>query len=378
MRDGVGTAGLQAEPAEGPLAAYRRLRADGKLEPDAAQQLAAEKLQSLHNALARLGNGGWRERLGLARRNEAATQGLYIFGSVGTGKSMLMDLFFAGAPLAKKRRVHFNAFMLEVHQSLHRWRQEASGDPIPPLARAVAETARLLCFDELQVEDIADAMLLGRLFESLFEEGVVVVATSNYAPDDLYKNGLQRENFLPFIAMLKERLDILELDGGRDHRRGRIRGLDLYHMPLGASATRALEAAFLKLVDGAAPEPASLEVQGRRLEIAKAARGVAFFGFDELCRAPRGAADFLAVARRFHTVILDGVPRMTAQERNEARRFTLLIDELYEHRCKLVIAAAAPPDRLYPAGDGSFGFLRAASRLIEMQSPGYLALEHLV
>ena len=222
---------------------------------------------------------------------------------------MLMDMFFAGAPVAKKRRVHFNAFMLEVHQSLHRWRREASGDPIPPLARSIAEEVRLLCFDEFQVEDIADAMLLGRLFEALFEDGLVVVATSNYAPDDLYKDGLQRENFLPFIALIKERLDILELDGGKDYRRRRLQGLDVYHTPLGVQATAALDAAFARLTDSAVPVPTVLAFQGRRLELARTAKGVAYASFDELCRAPLGPADFLAIARHFHTLILDGVPR---------------------------------------------------------------------
>jgi len=372
---------LEAAPAvnEGPLAAYRAKRAQGLLEPDPAQLLAAEKLQSLHNALARPGNGGrvgWRERLGLARRSEPATQGLYIFGSVGTGKSMLMDLFFAAAPVAKKRRVHFNAFMLEVHQSLHRWRREASGDPIPPLARSIAEATRLLCFDEFQVEDIADAMLLGRLFEALFEDGLVVVATSNYAPDDLYKDGLQRENFLPFIALLKERLDILELDGGKDYRRRLIQELDVYRTPLGPAATAALDEAFARLTDSAVPAPVTLSFQGRQLTVARAAKGVAYFRFAELCAAALGPADFLAIAGRFHTVILDGVPRLSGEQRNEARRFIMLIDELYEHRCKLIIAADDVPDRLYPAGDGAFDFRRAASRLMEMQSPEYLALEH--
>jgi cell division protein ZapE len=376
MMDG---AAAMASSLEGPLAAYRARRAAGLLAPDPAQLLAAEKLQSLHNALARPGNGGhggWRERLGLARRSEPLTQGLYIFGAVGTGKSMLMDLFFAAAPVAKKRRVHFNAFMLEVHRALHHWRRTASGDPIPPLARAIAEDVRLLCFDEFQVEDIADAMLLGRLFEALFDDGLVVVATSNYAPDELYKDGLQRESFLPFIALIKERLDILELDSIRDYRRRRIQGLDLYHTPLGPSATAALEAAFTRLTDGASPAPVILSLQGRRLVVARAARGVAFFTFAELCEKALGPADFVAIASHFHSVVLDGVPCLSADARNPARRFILLIDELYEHRCKLVIAAADVPDRLYPTGEGAFDFRRAASRLIEMQSPEYVMQEH--
>ncbi|HZT20093.1 MAG TPA: cell division protein ZapE [Dongiaceae bacterium] len=374
MRDGPGSCATAA----GPLAAYRRKCAEGLLEPDPAQQLAAEKLQSLHNALARpAGRGGWRERLGLHRRAEPAAQGLYVFGGVGTGKSMLMDLFFAGAPVERKRRVHFHAFMLEVHRALHRGRQESSGDPIPPLARAIAGETQLLCFDELQVQDIADAMLLGRLFESLLGEGLVMVATSNYAPDDLYRDGLQRESFLPFIALLKERLDVLALDGTTDYRRRRIRGLEVYRTPLGADSTAALGAAFARLTDDAAPAPVTLAVEGRRLEVLRAAKGVAFFHFDQLCRSPLGPADFLAIGRHFHTLVLDGVPRLGPDERNEARRFITLVDELYEHGCKLVVAAADHPDRLYPEGQGAFDFRRTASRLMEMQSPEYLAREHL-
>ncbi len=250
----------------GPLATYRRRVAEGKLTGDPAQLLAAEKLQSLHNALARnnaQSQRSWRERLGLAHRAEPMTQGLYIFGGVGRGKSMLMDLFFAGAPVEKKRRVHFLAFMLEVHESLHAWRQTAHGEPIPQLAESIAENTRLLCFDEFQVTNIADAMLLGRLFEALFEEGLVVVATSNTAPDDLYKDGLQRERFLPFIALLKEKLDILQLDGNLDYRRLRIRDLALYHTPLGAAATRSLEEAFARLTDDSQPLPTTLSMQGR-------------------------------------------------------------------------------------------------------------------
>ena len=361
-----------------PLAAYRTKRAAGLLEPDPAQLFAAEKLQSLHNALGRPGNGGrggWRERLGLARRSEPAMQGLYIFGSVGTGKSMLMDMFFAGAPVAKKRRVHFNAFMLEVHQSLHRWRREASGDPIPPLARSIAEEVRLLCFDEFQVEDIADAMLLGRLFEALFEDGLVVVATTNYAPDDLYKDGLQRENFLPFIALIKERLDILELDGGKDCRRQRIHDLDVYHTPLGREATAALDAAFARLTDLAVPVPTVLAPRAGALEPRGRPRASPMPASRALPRAA-GSCRLPGYAGHFHTLILDGVPRLSADQGNEARRFIMLIDELYEHRCHLVIAADALPDRLYPGVDGAFDSRRAASRLIEMQSAEYLAEEH--
>jgi cell division protein ZapE len=369
-----------AESGQGPLAAYRRRCAEGGLRADPAQLLAAEKLQSLHNALARMGTNGrgrWRERLGLAPRAMAETQGLYIFGGIGRGKSMLMDIFFAGAPVAKKRRVHFLAFMLEVHEALHRQRKMASGDSLPALAKTIAEECRLLCFDEFQVTNIADAMLLARFFAALFAEGVVVVATSNLGPDDLYKGGLQRERFLPFIALIKERLDILELDGEQDYRRLRIRDLALYHTPLSPEATRSLAEAFARLTDGAPQQAVRLAVQGREVAVPRAAEGVAWFEFDELCRQPLGPADYLAIASHFHTLLLDGVPALSREEHNAARRFMTLIDALYEHRVHVIVAAAEIPDRLFAAGFGAPEFARAASRLIEMQTREYLGQPHL-
>jgi cell division protein ZapE len=374
---------LPDETALGPLARYRRRVAAGGLKADPCQELAAEKLESLAHALVDYrpaeGAGGWRERLGLTRRPDPAPQGLYIFGAVGRGKSMLMDLFFAAAPVERKRRVHFHAFMLEVHQRLHELRQgeDNGGDPIPPLATQIATDATLLCFDEFQVTNIADAMILGRLFAALFERGVVVVATSNTAPDDLYANGLQRDRFLPAIEMLKERLDVLELDGDVDYRRTRIKGMRVYHTPLGTAATRALEQAFAQLTEGAAAEPDKLLVQGRTLTIARAARGVAMASFAELCEKPLWAGDYLAIATHFHTVILDGVPILKPEQRNEARRFITLIDALYEHRVKLVCAAAAIPEQLYATGEHAKEFERTASRLFEMQSEEYLASPHL-
>ena len=292
---------------------------------------------------------------------------------------MLMDLFFQAAPVALKRRVHFHAFMLEVHDSLHRRRQsgEADGDPIPPLAEEIAASAWLLCFDEFQVSNIADAMLLGRLFESLFDLGVVVVSTSNLAPGELYAGGLQRDRFLPFIDLLKERMDILELDGTLDYRLKRLKDLSVYHHPLGAAATTALDRAFERLTDGAPATAATMVVQGRRLRIPRAANGVARASYAELCEQPLGAADYLEIARHFHTVIIDDVPKMSADQRNEARRFMILIDALYEHKVKLLMSAASTPKRLYEAGDGAVEFKRTASRLIEMQSLDYLAKAHL-
>jgi len=373
------------------LDAYRAKLAAGEIKPDPAQAFAVEKLETLSRALASYKPdprpGFWRASLGFARKfgaeqRGAPPTGLYFFGGVGRGKSMLMDLFFAHAPVEMKRRVHFHAFMLEVHSRIHAWRQtgeakKGDGDPIPPLAQAIADEAWLLCFDEFQVTNIADAMILGRLFGALLEKGVVVVATSNLEPDDLYANGLQRERFLPAIALLKEKLDVLALDGGIDYRRIRIRGLPVYHAPLGRAATAELEKAFATLTEGANIGPLTLDVGGRELELKRAGGGVVFASFDDLCKNALGSADFLALARTCHTLVLDGVPILNPDNRNEARRFVVLIDALYEHRAKLVMAAAADPESLHPAGDHAFEFQRTASRLHEMQSEDYLAAPHL-
>jgi len=369
--------------SDGPVFAYRQRRRAGELEPDPGQELAAEKLQSVHNALKHYdpesGQIGWKARLGLASRRIEPPQGLYLYGGVGTGKSMLMDLFFDEAPVTAKRRVHFHAFMAEVHDRLHDWRKRTKGtqaDPLPELGADLAEEAWLLCFDEFHVVNIADAMILGRLFETLFEKGVVVVATSNWPPDELYVGGLQRERFLPFIDLLKVRLDLLQLDSGRDYRRRNLLDVSLYHAPLGPKARRSLDRIFAELTDGALPEPEELTVKGRTLPVPLAARGVARFSFDDLCAQPLAANDYLAVARHYHTLVLEGVPKLSAELRNEARRFMLLVDALYEHKVTLVVAADAPPDEIYPDGDGSFEFQRTVSRLQEMRSPEYLALDH--
>jgi cell division protein ZapE len=373
---------------DGPLAAFRARQRDGQLQHDAAQLLAAEKLQSLHNALKEYQPeapdagwvASWRERLGLARRrDEDAPQGLYIFGGVGRGKSMLMDLFYATAPVAKKRRVHFHEFMLGVHATLHEWRQEKPKqvDLLPALADKIAGETTLLCFDEFHVTNIADAMILGRLFEALFERGVVVVATSNWGPDDLYKDGLQRDRFLPFIALLKQKLDVLELEGGRDYRMQRLKDMTVYHYPLGERAAREMRAAFAELTGGAEPKSRILTVQQRRVEVLRQAGSVAWFDFEELCAKPLGAADYLCIATHFDAVLIDQVPRLSEDLRDQARRFMVLVDELYEHKVKVVIAAADAPERLYPQGDGAFEFQRTVSRLNEMQSVDYLDRPHL-
>ena len=366
---------------DGPITTYRARVAAGDIAGDPVQELAAEKLQSLHNALRTYrpasGMAGWKARFGLGRRTEEPPQGLYIFGPVGRGKSMLMDLFFETAPVDRKRRVHFNEFMLDVHDRLHRIRRAAKGKPrdadlIAPLAEELADEAWLLCFDEFQVTNIADAMILRRLFEALFEAGIVVVATSNTPPGDLYAGGLQRDRFLPFIDILKARLDLLMLDGGRDYRLDRLAGRPVYHTPLGAAATAALDAAFSDLTDDAAGAPETVEVQGRTVEVPCAARGVARFTFDDLCARPLGAADYLALTRAFRTLIVDGIPAMGPDQRNEARRFITLIDTLYEAKTRFICAADAPPGDLYTAGHHAAEFQRTASRLIEMQSSAYL------
>lgn len=369
---------------DGPLFAYREMKSSGELQADTMQELAVEKFQSLHNGLKgydpTAGMTGWKARLGLARRTVDPPMGLYIYGGVGRGKSMLMDLFFEKSLVPHKRRVHFHEFMIEVQEKLHQWRQldkdDREEDPIVPIADSVAKDAWLLCFDEFHVVDIADAMILGRLFEALFARGVVVVATSNFAPDILYKDGLNRELFLPFIDLIKEKLDVLHLASPTDYRHERLMHMQVYLSPLGAETTTALEKDFAELTEGATAEPDELEVKGRTLPVSKAARGVAWFSFEELCEQPLGAGDYIAVAERYHTVVLGGVPKMLEARRNEAKRFMLLIDELYEHKSNLVMGADVPPAELYTEGRHAFEFERTVSRLMEMQSEEYLDAPH--
>ncbi len=292
---------------------------------------------------------------------------------------MLMDLFFASADVARKKRIHFHRFMQDAHARIHAWKQANpdGDDPIPPLADAIAAEAALLCFDEFQVNDIADAMILGRLFQALFDRSVVVVATSNTRPDDLFKGQPGRDAFLPFIALIKQRLDVLMLDAGRDFRRARLRGMATWHVPADARAERALDLAFAELAGHATPRPERLTVMGRTLEVPLAAEGVARFDFDALCGQPLGAGDYLALATHFHTLILDAIPRLSPDNYDEARRFIVLIDTLYDHRVKLLASAAAAPDQLYQRGENARMFERTASRLEEMQSQDWLALAHL-
>jgi len=363
----------------GMLSRYDALVAAGELRPDIAQAAAVVRLDALQRALEAEPPGGL---LKLFRKAEPI-RGAYLWGGVGRGKSMLMDLFHETLAIEAKRRVHFHAFMLEVHQRLREARRAEQGDPIPPVAAAIAEDVRCLAFDEMVVNNSADARIMSRLFRALIcDEGVTVVTTSNRQPRDLYKDGLNREHFLPFIALIEQELDVLGLNGPVDYRLERLAGIDTWHTPLGDQATAQVREAFYRLTDyppeDAAHAP-SAELAlggGRMLHVPKSLKGVAVFSFRRLCGEPRGAADYLAIARTYHTVIVVGIPVMGPDSRNEAMRFVTLIDALYENKVKLFATAAAEPEDLYPAGDGSFEFARTVSRLNEMQSAEYMAEGH--
>ena len=383
----------EAAPNEGPLPAYRAMLAAGTLHADPAQGRAAEVLQDLWRRTRGYDphpeepeQGGFFARF-LRRKPVAAEEapagtpmGLYLVGEVGRGKSMLMDLFFETAEVARKQRIHFHEFMQHrVHARIHAWKRQHgdTADPIPPLADSIAAEAALLCFDEFQVHDIADAMILGRLFQALFARGTVVVATSNTTPDDLFKGRPGRDAFLPFIGLIKRRLEVLVLDSARDYRRARIVEMPTWHMPLGGRADAAMDAAFRALTGQDHGPRMQLTLLGRSIEVPQAADGVARFDFDALCGKPLGPADYLAVATHFHTLLLDGIPRLGAENFDRAKRFITLVDALYEHRVKLVASAEASPDSIYERGENAAMFARTASRLHEMQSQDWRRREHL-
>ena len=361
---------------------------DGHLERDSAQAAVATRLQTLLDEMSeyRLANKssalGW--MFGKKRSGKGTPKGVYIHGQVGRGKTMLMDLFFQAADIPDKRRVHFHAFMADVHARIHVWRQEKKlgqhkgDDPIAPVADALADGGSLLCFDEFAVTDIADAMILGRLFTALFARNVVVVATSNVEPSRLYEGGLNRALFLPFIALLQTKMDVVNLQSRTDFRLEKLSGSQVFHVPADEAATRALDEAFRALSGHARGKPVDITVMGRAVHVPQAANGVARFSFHELCEVPLGAGDYVALARDFHTLVLDGIPIMDQPRRNEARRFIWLIDALYDMHVKLVASAAAEPTGLYVATEGRevFEFERTESRLIEMRSTEYLALPH--
>jgi cell division protein ZapE len=372
----------------GLLARYQALVAAGELKPDPEQETAARRLAALQDELERPApSGGLIGRL-IGRKPQGRPRGVYMWGGVGRGKSMLMDLFHDTLAIAEKRRVHFHAFMLEVHALLREERKKESGDPIPPVAAALARGFRVLAFDEMVVNNSADAMIMSRLFTALIEtEGVTVVTTSNRAPGELYKNGLNREHFLPFIALIERELDVVTLNGPTDYRLDRLAGIDTWYSPLGDEATARAREAFFRLTDYPPEDSAhvpsgALELGGgRTLFVPKSFKGVAVFSFKRLCEEARGAPDYLAVAQAYHTVIIMGIPRLGPERRNETARFRTLIDALYESKVKLIAAAATRPEDLYDPGpggdeDGRFEFDRTVSRLMEMQSHDYLALGH--
>jgi cell division protein ZapE len=367
---------------------YSALVEAGAIERDPAQVAVVRRLAALAEVLGarRLGRKssalGW--LLGGKQASTEAPKGLYIWGSVGRGKTMLMDMFYDAAPVPKRRRVHFHEFLADVHSRIFAYRQKLKAgevkepDPIAPIAADLAEEASLLCFDEFTVTDIADAMILGRLFTALFAAGVVVVATSNVEPSRLYEGGLNRALFLPFVALLTEKVEVLRLDARTDFRLEKLGGAPTYHVPTDAAAQAALDQAFRRVSGSAHGAAVTLSVKGHEMRIPQAAGGVARASFADLCSQAYGASDYIALAQRFHTLVLDDIPVLVRDRRNEAKRFIILIDTLYEHHVKLVASAAAEPHELYKDGNGreAFEFDRTVSRLIEMRSEDYLGLPH--
>jgi cell division protein ZapE len=358
----------------------------GAIEPDPGQMQAVDRLAALEAALSDFHRAAKASALGwlMARKPAHPPKGVYLWGDVGRGKTMLMDFFCEGAPVVRKRRAHFHEFMADVHERVRRFREKlksgeiAGADPIHLTADEIANETTLLCFDEFHVTDIADAMILGRLFERLFAHRVVLVATSNVPPSDLYLDGLNRALFLPFIRMLEQKLDVLLLDARTDFRLEKLDSVEVWHVPADAKARRAIDETWKKIAGRDGGTPLELPMKGRAIHVPRAGAGGGRFDFADLCRQPLGAADFLRIAQAFHTLVVENIPTMSGEYRNEAKRFILLIDTLYDNGVKLIASAAAEPDKLFE-GNGSFEafeFRRTASRLHEMRSGEYLARPH--
>lgn len=356
------------------LDAYEAVLRERGFTADPAQRAAAERLQALYYHLVSF-KVGRQSTLRRVFSPPELPRGVYFWGGVGRGKSFLMDCFFNSVPYVRKRRIHFHAFMQGVHQQLNVFKGE--NDPLAKVADKITTECRLICFDEFHVSDIADAMILGRLLDALFSRGVVFVMTSNYPPDRLYPNGLQRENFLPTIALLKKNLDVLEVDSGVDYRLQTLEHVELFHYPLDAKSEARMAEIFSSMAGGEGETDGAVEVLGRSISTLRQGNGVIWFDFKALCDGPRSQNDYLELARAYHAVLLSGIPQMSASMASAARRFTWLVDVLYDHKVKLIATAACEPEALYREGSNASEFFRTVSRLIEMRSHEYLALPHL-
>ena len=365
-----------------PIEIYQSRLKSGDIRPDSVQEQAVAELQRLFVEVVARENApkvSLFKRLTQGNKDEVSPKGVYFHGGVGRGKSMLMDLFYDALPdTVKKRRVHFHEFMIEVHDYIHSRSMDGSvkgivDQALPSLAALIAGNSNVLCFDEFHVVDITDAMILGRLFKILFEHDVTIVTTSNWAPDDLYKNGLQRDRFLPFIALLKTKVNTFHLDSPHDYRTQKTQIEGTYFVPLGRATTKTMDDVFKDLTDGEKPVKETLRVKGRDIEVKKAAAGVARFTFAQLCERPHGAEDYLEIARKYHTVFLESVPKLGYDRRNEVKRLMNLIDALYEAQTSVYISAAVEAEHLYAGHDHAYEFERSVSRLLEMQSDEWRA-----
>ena len=360
-------------PEMGMLEAFEAALKSHGYEADESQRAAARRLQLLYADLLGF-KAARRSQLRKLLSRAQPPRGVYFWGGVGRGKSFLMDCFYSAVPYRRKKRVHFHAFMQQIHRDLDAFKGEA--DPMLKVAEHIAKDVRLLCFDEFHVSDIADAMILGRLLDGLLERGVILVMTSNYPPDRLYPDGLHRESFLPTIALLKKRMDVVEVDAGIDYRLRTLEQVEIYHHPDDDEAERKMLDSFRRVAGEEGKKGGKIEVLGRDIATLRRANGVVWFDFKTLCGGPRSQNDYLEIARRYHTVLLSHIPKMTTHQASEARRFTWLVDVFYDHRVKLIATAAAPPQDLYTEGTQAGEFIRTVSRLTEMNSREYLALAH--